>query len=92
MAKKKSRIEEINEKLLEHVEAMENLFPPELQMNINVIGRDEQGVGCEFIIGRDGPSELLGVIERTLKRVSAPNKASGLKKKAAPRSTKKTKK
>lgn len=90
MAKKASSIDQIQKKLLAHIEEMEALFP--MPMSIAVIGRDENGLGCEFVIGRDTPVELMGILERTVQRLADAEKEAPKKKKAAPKAKKKSKK
>lgn len=67
MAKKISTIDQIQKKLLKHIEEMEALFP--MEMNITVVGRDVGGMGCEFVIGPDSPEELMQVVKRTAERL-----------------------
>lgn len=91
MAKKKeSLIEQIERKLHAHVQEMEALFP--MEMNISVIGRDPNGMGCEFVIGRDSPTEMVGVIERAVERIAEAEAKAKKTKKAAPKAKKKVKK
>lgn len=66
MAKKLSVIEKIEQSLQKHLEGMESLFP--MEMSFTIIGRDVEGLGCEFVIGADDLSEVAAIIERSIKR------------------------
>lgn len=51
-----------------------------MEMQLTIVGRDVDGMGCEFVIGADDPEEVIGVIERTIERQEEEEKA--LKKQA----------
>lgn len=80
MAKKLTRIEVIEEKLLEHLEQISSLFPP--GMVFSLIGRDPEGSGCEFMMGDDDPEEVIETVKRTIERLEEEKPKKKAKKKS----------
>lgn len=75
---KKSKIEQIEKKLIAKLGEMQDLFP--MPLLFTVVAREESGSGCEFMLGDDDPTEVMKVIKRSVKRMQEP--APKAKKKA----------